>query len=157
MSCLTLTKALINHLQSWILHCNTSTMRETTCPPPQRTFLPVTTNDCYPYHLTKHPLTKRHLLTRKHSTKVDSTTLYSTNQLKQANQKTDNALQHPLVQLSFLAKTPVPKALSQRPQAQPKQHQDQLRPNEQHQTDNWQPKQTHPNCIYTDWWYHPYF
>ena len=63
--------------------------------------------------------------------------------------------QYPLlVQLSFLAKTPVPKALSQKPQAQeylqPKQHQDQLKPNEQHQTDNRQPQQTHPNCIYTD-------
>ena len=88
---LTLTKALINHLESQILHCNTSTTRVTTCPPPQRTFLPVSKNNCHPYHLTKHPLTKWHLHTRKHSTIVDTTTLYSATQLKQANGKTDNA------------------------------------------------------------------
>ena len=33
-----------------------------------------TKNECRPYHLTKHPLTKPPLHTRKHPTKVDTTT-----------------------------------------------------------------------------------
>ena len=58
--------------------------RATTRQSPQRTFLPASTNGCHPYHLIKHPLTKQHLLTRKHSMKVDTTTPCSTNQPKQA-------------------------------------------------------------------------
>ena len=45
-------------------------------------FPPASTNDCRPYHLTKHPLTKPPLHTGKHSTKVDTTTHYSMNQPK---------------------------------------------------------------------------
>jgi len=59
-----------NHLQSQILHYNTPIARETIHPWPRRTFPPASTNDCRPYHLTKHPLTKPHLHTRKHSTKA---------------------------------------------------------------------------------------
>ena len=96
----------INHLQSRILHCNTFTARATTRQSPQRTFLPASTNDCHPYHLIKHPLTKQHLLTRKHSMKVDTTTPYSTNQPKQANVKTDSATTSSGT-TPRLAKTPV--------------------------------------------------
>ena len=96
-----------NHLQSRILHYNTFTARATTRQSPQRTFLPASTNDCCPYHLTKHPLTKLHLLTRKHSMKVDTTTPYSTNQPKQANGKADNATTSSGTTLP-LAKIPVP-------------------------------------------------
>ena len=104
---LVVTKALINHLQSRILHYNTFTARATTRQSPQRTFLPASTNDCRPYHLTKHPLTKPHLLTRKHSMKVDTTTPCSTNQPKQANGKVDNATTSSGTTLP-LAKIPVP-------------------------------------------------
>ena len=55
------------------------------------TFPPASTDDCCPYHLIKHPLTKPHRHTRKHSTKLHTTTPYSKNQPKQANGKTDNA------------------------------------------------------------------
>ena len=64
--------------------------RATTRQSPQRKFLPASTNGSRPYHLIKHPLTKQHLLTRKHSMKVDTTRPCSTNQPKQANVKTDN-------------------------------------------------------------------
>ena len=97
---------LINHLQSRILHCNTFTARATTRQSPQRTFLPASTNGCHPYHLIKHPLTKQHLLTRKHSMKVDTTTPCSTNQPKQANVKTDSATTSSGT-TPRLAKTPV--------------------------------------------------
>ena len=95
---------------------------------------PVSTNDCSPYHPTKHPLTKPPLHTRKHSTKVDTTTHYSTNQPKQANGKTDNAITSSGTTL-LLARTPAPtsdtnSSPSQRSHAQKnlqaKHHQDQL-------------------------------
>ena len=73
----------------------------------QGVVLQASTNDCRPYHLTKHPLTKPHLLTRKHSMKVDTTTPCSTNQPKQANGKTDNATTSSGTTLP-LAKIPVP-------------------------------------------------
>ena len=47
------------------------------------------------------------LHTRKHSTKVDTTTHYSTNQPKQANGKTDNAITSSGTTL-LLARTPAP-------------------------------------------------
>ena len=60
--------------------------RESNHPPiTQRTALPASTSGCHPYHLTKHPFTQQHLLTRKHSMKVDTTTPCSTNQPKQKN------------------------------------------------------------------------
>ena len=99
--------ALISHLQSRILHCNTFTGGATTRQSPLRTFPPASTNDCHPYHLTKHPLTKPPLHTRKHSTKVDTTTHYNTNQPKQANGKTDNAVTSSGTTL-LLARTPAP-------------------------------------------------
>ena len=55
----------------------------------------------------KASLSKQHLLTRKHSMKVDTTTPWSTNRPKQANRKTDNATTSSGTILP-LAKTPVP-------------------------------------------------
>ena len=95
------------HLQSRILYYNTFTARATTRQSPQKKFLRASTNGCRPYHLIKHPFSKQHLLTRKHSMKVDTTTSCSTNQPKQENVKTDNATTSSGTTL-LLAKTPVP-------------------------------------------------
>ena len=80
-------KAPTNHLQSRILHYNTSTARSTIRSSPQRTYPPVSTSSCRPYQQTKHPLTTPHLHTRKHSTKVGTITFYITNL---QNKQTEN-------------------------------------------------------------------
>ena len=56
-----------------------NTARASTRQSPQKTFLPASTNGCRPYHLTKHPLTKQQLLSRKRSMKEGTTTPCSTN------------------------------------------------------------------------------
>ena len=101
--------------------------------------------------MTKCLLTKLDFHTRKHSTKVDTTTVYITYQPKQANRKTDNATTSSgttliLVKHQYQHRTQIPcpnrQTLPQRPQAQenlqPKQHQDQLRLHGQHETNNQQ-------------------
>ena len=75
-------KAPTRPSQSLTPHYNTSTATATTQQWPQRTYPPASTNDCHPFHPTKHPLTKPPFHIKKHSTNTDIGTLCSTNHLQ---------------------------------------------------------------------------
>ena len=74
-------RAPISPSQSLTPHQITSTAWATTHQPPQRTYSSASTEDCNPFHPTKHPSTKPPLHIKKRSTNADTGTLYTTNHL----------------------------------------------------------------------------